>query len=793
MENKYKAELIKEALFLFDQKTPVFISQPVTQVKIGNCSEYDPISDREVLIRMCEENPTANLEVSLLKEFGLIALGVGVGFWKEKGNESFQKLTEKYGVPDTLAYQISSEEKYYLFRPGNETLTFEPESGLRFMDSGRSYVYPSLVDGQQVIRIGNATTVANWDDWIAGNAQVSAPPSNATEEPQDSGPENEPIEQVPLELSGPGETAEAMEPEVSIPVEAKRDGTAIAVEDPTSELRKEITAWIAKGSDKNTILTQALEWNSKKGSPIKVEVIVSMLEELGEITTNDVEALSGEELLFQLAEDTILFHDDLSEPYFFCEGEHFKAPSKDYGSKLQYRYYTRTKAMPAKKFLNNVLAIMEMRAKHEGQRVGLKNRVSGKDKAFIYDLRDKRYIKTTAKGWEIIPAYPLFRRYNHQQPQVEPIPGGDPWEVFNFLTVSEESRLLIMVYIISLFVARIAHPVFAVFGDQGSAKSFFCTVINRLVDPTLTERIIQPKNERDLIQTLRQKYVTVLDNLSNINDRVSDIFCQVCTGGGISFRKLYTDEGENIAQFLHVVILNSISLAIVNADLMDRSIILKCNRIKPEDRKPEDELWDAFEIARPRILGGIFDTLVRAMAIYPTINIEKLPRLADFAKWGYAIAEALGRNGNQFLEDFSQNVKRQNESVADKNVLCQIVIQLMSDKDVYLKSVGDAHNALKNLAREDAKDATFPKLPNHLRGGLEKLRSTLAEHNITFQFFDRNNKGVQVLFTKTASQATLTPEPAVTETNIGVPGDPGVALGAIPVVEFDEEPEVDNA
>lgn len=535
--------------------------------------------------------------------------------------------------------------------------------------------------------------------------------------------------------------------------EKEEAGRKAAFPDTTDALRRVLESNSGR-QEKSVLLVHAFEWNRAHGSHLTVEDIVNLVEELGETTTNDVEALAGEELLFKLAEDTILFHNDLKEPYFFFAGEPFKAPSKEYEAHLQHRYYQKTREMPKAKQLKNVLNILKSKARFEGERITLKNRVSVNDGAIIYDLSDKRYVKTTANGWEIIPAFPLFCRYKHQQPQVEPLKGGNPWDVFNFLTVAEENRLLVMVYIVSLFVPRIAHPVLAVFGDQGSAKSFFCTVINRLVDPTLTERIIQPKNERDLIQTLRQKYVTVQDNTSKIDNRVSDILCQVCTGAAVSYRQLYTDEGENIAQFLHVVILNSINLAIVNPDLMDRSIILRFHRIDPLDRKPEDELWDAFEASRPSILGGIFDTLVKAMAIHSTINIKQLPRLADFAKWGYAIAEALGQNGEQFLNDFIQNIKQQNQSVAEKNVLCQTVLQLMSDKELFLESVGNTHKALKNIAGEDAKDATFPNLPHHLRERLERLRSTLAEHDITFKYLERTNKGIKILVTKTGSPAS---------------------------------------
>lgn len=454
-----------------------------------------------------------------------------------------------------------------------------------------------------------------------------------------------------------------------------------------SPLHQFILDKLKSGQSKANVLDQAINMNRQQEEPVSNDEVLAQVEKL--FATLDTE-MSDEDLLFKLADELITtFNDDLSEPYFFCESIPFRAPSKHVEALVKHRFYLTKKYMPHKKVVRSVFDILESQARFDAPKVRMFNRVGKKDGAFYYDHCDKRFLKITSSGWEMVPALPLFRRYKHQQVQVEPVSGGDVWEVFKFLTISENDQLLVLVFLISLFIPGIAHPILAVSGDQGSAKSFLCNIINRLIDPTLTERIIQPKNERDLIQTLRQKYVTVLDNISKIDQRVSDILCQVCTGGGVSYRQLYTDEGENIAQFRHVVIINSITMPIVNADLMDRAIILKLQRIKPENRRPEQDLWHAFNIAQPKILGGIFDIIVKAMENYPTVKIDKLPRLADFAKWGYAIAEALGKSGDQFLEDFSNNVKHQNESVVEKNVLCQAIIGLMEDRSNHLNTVSE--------------------------------------------------------------------------------------------------------
>jgi hypothetical protein len=789
--------LAAKALSLFDRGIKTFLSDPTTREGIYGSSKYDPIEEREVLALLCDEHSEANLEVAVGPFVDLMALGVGFGTKAAVGEASFQRLCEKHGYPDTVSCTGVTGGRYYFFKL-DDTVGFEEESGLKIFSAVEGLlVHPLNVDGGLVDEIGPGMSIENIRDWFEGGSKAV---EDVTEDEELTGVAEITVseavagpscdEQLTVGESGP-------EPEQTYDVQKQAPVASVV---PVVSLRSEILSWVAAGDDKNAILAKALGWNKLQTVPIALEEIVGLVEEQEEAAPSEVEELAGEELLFKLTEDAILFHDGLDDPYFHFEGVPFKAPNKNFEGIIQHRYYKKTKQMPKPKDLKNVMSILKSNASHEGPQVDLKNRVSHKDGTIIYDLHDRRYVSTTAQGWKIIPAFPLFYRHKHERAQVEPVAGGDPWKVFDFITVAEEHRLLIMVYLVSLFVPRISHPVLAAFGDKGSAKSFFCNVINKLVDPTLTEKVIQPNGERDLIQTLRLKYVTVLDNLSKIDNRVSDILCQVCTGASISYRQLYTDQGENIAQFRHVVIINGINLVVVNDDLMDRSIILRFHRISTEDRKPEEELWEAFEAARPGILGGIFDTLVKAMAIYPTITIKKWPRLADFAKWGYAIAEALGMSGAQFVEDFSKNVKRQNESVAEKNVLCQTVIRLMSDKNAYLKTAGDTLNALRSIAGEDAKDETFPRLPHLLCRGLEMLRSTLAEHNITFKRIDqRGASGFKILFSKTDAPDASTVLVHAVSTRpkmiIGVPSVPSVpdAPGSeLLVFEMDEMPEAVN-
>jgi hypothetical protein len=57
--------------------------------------------------------------------------------------------------------------------------------------------------------------------------------------------------------------------------------------------------------------------------------------------------------------------------------------------------------------------------------------------------------------------------------------------------------------------------------------------------------------------------------------------------------------------------------------------------------RSETELWCAFELARPRILGALLDAAVRGLQTLPGVRLKSLPRMADFALWATACETAL--------------------------------------------------------------------------------------------------------------------------------------------------------
>ena len=91
------------------------------------------------------------------------------------------------------------------------------------------------------------------------------------------------------------------------------------------------------------------------------------------------------------------------------------------------------------------------------------------------------------------------------------------------------------------------------------------------------------------------------------------------------------------------ILLNGIEDVISRPDLGDRAIFLTLAPIADGDRRPEAELWREFEIARPRILGALLDAVVHGLRAINQVQLEALPRMADFALWAAACETASGR------------------------------------------------------------------------------------------------------------------------------------------------------
>ena len=280
-------------------------------------------------------------------------------------------------------------------------------------------------------------------------------------------------------------------------------------------------------------------------------------------------------------------------------------------------------------------------------------------------------------------------------------------------------------------------PIF--YGEKGAAKSTACKLLKRVIDPSELDTLTMPKNLDNMIVNLSKHWFLPFDNVSSISDDISDILCRAITGDGIQKRKLYSDNDDCIYKFQKCIALNGINNVATKPDLLDRAILIELSRIKEENRKELTALENEFEKDLPFILGGIFNVLSKAMNIYENISLDKLPRMADFCRWGYAIGEALGNFGNQFLEEYKNNINSQNIEVLNSDTVADLIIKFMNTKVNSAEWEGKVSELysellkLKDCEYSGFKSFDFPKQPNVLSRRLNGIKSNLETVGISFR------------------------------------------------------------
>ena len=374
--------------------------------------------------------------------------------------------------------------------------------------------------------------------------------------------------------------------------------------------------------------------------------------------------------LRELVGPLLLFEDQKKQAYvkLVVSGyeEYMSVYSSDLKHWIRHNYYLKYGKIASSANIKLIIDQLAADAHMVGDKVHLFIRVAEHGNMIYYDLANdaKQVIEISDKAWKVTTNPPVsFRRYQDTKPQVMPKSADTDMvnKIFNFINLmSEQDRLLFAVELISSFIPNIPHMILCLHGEKGASKSTALKIKRRLVDPTATELISVPTNIAELEQILSHNHLVLFDNLDFLNRNQSNTFCKAVTGAGSIKRRLYTDEDDVLVTYKCCIGLNGINTVGMAPDFLDRSLIFELDRISSENRKSEFELWAEFEEHRPRILGAIFTVLSKAISIYPTVYLESLPRMADFAKWGYAIAEAMGNKGNEFLRALEYNEQRTN-------------------------------------------------------------------------------------------------------------------------------------
>jgi hypothetical protein len=405
------------------------------------------------------------------------------------------------------------------------------------------------------------------------------------------------------------------------------------------------------------------------------------------------------------------------------------------------------------KKLNALIAQLISQALFDGQNHTVHVRVAHKGRKIYIDLANAKWqvVEITSSGWQVVDNPPVkFWRPMGLSPLTTPMPGGSLEDLRPFINCRDEEWPLVVGWLLGAFSRR-SYPVMVLQGEQGTAKSTAASILKKLVDPSLVPRSTIPNTEDNLLIAAINSWCLSFDNMSGISARMSDAFCKLLTGGGLRTRRFYTNREEIILKVKRPVILNGIDSLLQRGDLASRAILLELPRIPDESRRTEEDLWREFKTVSPGILGALFTALSVALANIHKVNLDRPPRMADFATWVVAAEPALPWEPGTFLEAYEQNREGVVETSLEADPVAMAVIELMTRgswvRDTWEGPAARLLETLKSVAGENT-GRGWPTEPNVLTRQLNRSAPFLAKKGIEVDTKRFTSTGRKIIITK---------------------------------------------
>ena len=449
--------------------------------------------------------------------------------------------------------------------------------------------------------------------------------------------------------------------------------------------------------------------------------------------------------LTDLASEIELFHSLEDEAYALIpvNGHHetWELRSKSFQRWLRHRFYVKFEKAPNKQALEDALGVLEGKALFDGATIPVHTRLAEYEGDIYLDLGNEPWevVRITAHGWEIIDNPSVrFRRTSATKALPRPVRGGTLDTLRGFINAPNgEIWIMIVSWLLGALRPHGPYPILMLQGEQGSAKSTTARILRDLIDPAKAPLRTLPRKEHNLMISATSSWVLSFDNLSGIRQEMSDALCRLATGGGFSIRSLYTNRDEEIFEAMRPMILNGIDDIARRDDLAQRSLIVNLNAIEKDSRKTEEELWAAFEQAKPRILGALLDAVSAGLRNLPRVNLDELPRMADFAKWVVACEPALPWQEGLFMDVYNDNRDQSIQVGLEADVVANTVIRFMENRDVWTDTATELHRKLElHVPEHVRKTDAWPKngrwLVDRLKRAAPKLRAG-AGLDITYE------------------------------------------------------------
>ncbi|HSJ19116.1 MAG TPA: hypothetical protein VK964_00950, partial [Nocardioidaceae bacterium] len=319
----------------------------------------------------------------------------------------------------------------------------------------------------------------------------------------------------------------------------------------------------------------------------------------------------------------------------------------------------------------------------------------------------------------------LFRRSPLTAPLPDPRRGGTLAPLAGLLNVDERRFRLVIAWLVSCLIPEVPHPILALVGEQGTAKTTAARLVVSLVDPSPAPTRSPPREMRSWAASASASWIVTLDNVSIIPAWLSDTLCKAVTGDGIVERALHTDDDVTVLTFQRCIALTTIDAGRLAGDLAERLLPVELDRIPTEQRRPDAEIADHYDTARPGLLGALLDLTAQMLAALPAVRLAELPRMADFARILGALDHVCSWDT---LATYTAATRDAARAVLDADPVAQAVCALVAQRPWQ-----GTHDELLGVLTPLRPGRDWPKTPRGLAGRLKRLAPALRNEGVIYE------------------------------------------------------------
>ncbi len=425
--------------------------------------------------------------------------------------------------------------------------------------------------------------------------------------------------------------------------------------------------------------------------------------------------------------------------------EVWRVYSTGYEEWLRSTFWRAKEAGVADTTMKAALATLAAAGINDGDEIEVHVRAAQDESGYLIDLCDERWrvVRVTPHGWQVLDHSPVyFTRTQSMRALPEPERGSDIGLLWQHTNIPGNRRVIVLTWLLDSFRPDTPFPVLELVGEQGSAKSTTQSVLRSLVDPNKVMLRGRPKTVEDIFVAAANNWLVSYENLSGLTAEQQDAFCTLATGGGFASRQLYTNGEEHVMETKRPVVLNGIAVVATRPDLIDRVIHADMPTIPPEARRDDADTSVAWERDRPLVFGALPDLFSAALAILPSVKLTHKQRMADYERFGEAVARALGFEPGDFQRQYAELVRAGIDRALESNAVAQVLDKYVDERITPWNWQGTAGQLYDLLNTQHVPDrSSWPRSPKGLADQLRRIAPAYRAKGIEITHLGHSREG----------------------------------------------------